>query len=143
MPDMEKIPTIMLVVAAALQDISGRWLVQRRPVDKHHGGLWEFPGGKVETGETARRALVREIEEELGIQVDPRDCATLTFADSAREDRAGSIVILLYKIERWMGEPQAETGAVLDWVDEHGLTELTMPPLDQRLRSLLISLSAR
>ena len=139
---MEKIPTIMLVVAAALKDESGRWLVQRRPSHKHHGGLWEFPGGKVEAGETARQALVREIEEELGIQVDPRDCATLTFADSAGEDRAGSIVILLYKIERWKGEPQAETGAVLDWVDQQGLTELTMPPLDQRLRSLLISLSA-
>ena len=139
---MEKIPTIMLVVAAALQDEFGRWLVQRRPVQKHHGGLWEFPGGKVEAGENARQALVREIEEELGLQVDPRDCATLTFADSAGEDRARSIVILLYKIERWKGEPQAETGALLDWVDQQGLTELTMPPLDQRLRSLLLSLSA-
>ena len=63
---VENIPTWTCVVALALRDGKGRWLMHRRPADKHHGGLWEFPGGKVETGETPRNALVRETEEELG-----------------------------------------------------------------------------
>ena len=65
---VENIPTWTCVVALALRDGKGRWLMHRRPADKHHGGLWEFPGGKVETGETPRNALVREIEEELGLR---------------------------------------------------------------------------
>ena len=68
---VENIPTWTCVVALALRDGKGRWLMHRRPADKHHGGLWEFPGGKVETGETPRNALVREIEEELGLVIEP------------------------------------------------------------------------
>jgi 8-oxo-dGTP diphosphatase len=129
----------MVVVAAALFDESGRVLMQRRPLDKHHGGLWEFPGGKVEPGETPVVALVREIDEELGIDLDPADIRPLTFAtrDHARDGPA--MVLLLYTCSRWSGEPCCEPGARLEWVGRAGLAQLEKPPLDVILAEVVFS----
>jgi 8-oxo-dGTP diphosphatase len=93
---VENIPTWTCVVALALRDGKGRWLMHRRPADKHHGGLWEFPGGKVETGETPRNALVREIEEELGLVIEPAACAPVGFAEETSGEGRPPIVIMLY-----------------------------------------------
>jgi len=93
---VENIPTWTCVVALALRDGKGRWLMHRRPADKHHGGLWEFPGGKVETGETPRNALVREIDEELGLVIEPAACAPVGFAEETSGEGRPPIVIMLY-----------------------------------------------
>ncbi len=131
----------LLVVAAALvagEGSEARLLLQQRPLGKHHGGLWEFPGGKVEPGETPAAALARELAEELGIAVDPADLAPLTFAvHEAAVTGATSgrdLVLLLYRCAAWRGTPVAEEGAALQWVDGATLRSLaipeTMPPLD-------------
>lgn len=91
----------MLVVAAALIAADGRILVQQRPLDKHHGGLWEFPGGKVEPGETPEAALARELAEELGIGVEAADLYPVAFSRGSAGDRP--MVLLLYRAERWEG----------------------------------------
>jgi 8-oxo-dGTP diphosphatase len=93
------------VVAAALVDAQGRVLVQQRPPGKQMAGLWEFPGGKLESGETPEAALVRELAEELGIAVDPADLAPLTFAS---EPLGGKhLLLLLYLCRAWTGAPAA------------------------------------
>ncbi len=118
---------LMLVVAGALFDAGGRVLVQRRPDGKQHGGLWEFPGGKVERDETPAHALARELAEELGIAVDPGECTALGFATTER------IVLLLYRCNSWRGDPVATDGAVVDWVAPEALAALSMPPADADL----------
>lgn len=127
----------LLVVAAALvagEGSEGRLLLQQRPLGKHHGGLWEFPGGKVEPGETPAAALARELAEELGIAVDPADLAPLTFAVHEAGTSGRDLVLLLYSCHAWRGTPVAEEGAALQWVDGATLRSLaipeTMPPLD-------------
>lgn len=121
----------VLVVAAALIDRAERVLVQRRPRQAQHGGLWEFPGGKVEPGETLAAALVRELAEELGIVVAPEACQPAGFVD------APPIVLLLYACRAWTGEPVAGAGAALRWVDRAALAGLAMPPGDQALLGAL------
>jgi len=112
----------------------GRILMHRRPLEKHHGGLWEFPGGKVEPGEFPAHALARELAEELGIVLDPAELSPVRFAQSDRATGDRPIVILLYSATRWDGEPRAlEAGAVIDWFDEQGLALLNKPPLDEVL----------
>ena len=117
----------MLVVAAALRNPAGQLCLQRRPGDKHHGGLWEFPGGKVEAGESPGTALCRELAEELGIALDPADLAPCGFAADER------IVILLYACRRWQGEARALEGGAVDWFAAEALTAQPMPPLDYPL----------
>lgn len=117
----------MLVVAAALIDADRRVLVQQRPEGKQHAGLWEFPGGKVEPGETAEAALVRELAEELTIEVAPDALVPAGFATNPQ------IVLLLYVVRDWRGEPVATDGAALRWVDPIALDTLQMPPADQAL----------
>lgn len=117
----------LLVVGAALFDDTGRVLVQRRPDGKQHGGLWEFPGGKVEPGETPEVALVRELAEELGIVVAVDKLTVASFAT------APGIVLLLYACRTWTGTPAATDGATLSWVDSVLLGELAMPPVDRPL----------
>ncbi|MDY7099063.1 MAG: (deoxy)nucleoside triphosphate pyrophosphohydrolase [Pseudomonadota bacterium] len=123
----------LFVVAGALQARDGRWLLQRRPEGKHHAGLWEFPGGKVETAEIAVESLCRELAEELGIGVDPTDCTPLAFAESHGDDSERAIVILLYKVTCWSGEARALEGGAVDWFTTESLPLPTMPPLDQAL----------
>ncbi|MFA6122650.1 MAG: (deoxy)nucleoside triphosphate pyrophosphohydrolase [Sphingomonas sp.] len=118
----------MLVVAAALVDAAGRVLVQRRPLGKALAGLWEFPGGKVESGETPEAALVRELEEELGIAVAPAALAPVTFASEPLADR--HLLLLLYLCHAWQGEPQALDASALAWHTPTALQGLEMPPAD-------------
>lgn len=118
----------MLVVAAALVDGAGRVLVQRRPPGKALAGLWEFPGGKVEAGETPEAALVRELEEELGVVVAPTALAPLTFASAPLADR--HLLLLLYVCRVWTGEPQALDATAIKWHAPADLRGLEMPPAD-------------
>ncbi|MGY4396191.1 8-oxo-dGTP diphosphatase [Sphingomonas sp. UYAg733] len=126
------------VVAAALIDPAGRVLVQQRPPGKMMAGLWEFPGGKLEPGETPEAALIRELEEELGIIV---SAAALSPAAFASEPLGGRhLLLLLYICRDWAGEAQALDAVALDWVDIAGLRALAMPPADRPLIDLLEAL---
>ena len=127
----------MLVVAAALQRADGHWLMQRRPEGKHHAGLWEFPGGKVEPFELPSQALVRELTEELGISC---DCAALEpagFAETPAHEVGRKIVILLYILGTWEGEPEALEGGAIAWFTLAEVLALAKPPLDVMLAAQL------
>ena len=112
--------------------------MHRRPEGKHHGGLWEFPGGKVESHEVPAQALVREIGEELGLVVDPDDLEPATFAQESSGAREKPIVILLYTCA-WDGSPvQALEGGVVDWFTPGAIGKLDKPPLDVALARRLL-----
>ncbi len=123
----ETIVARLIVVAAALVDASGRVLMQRRPAGKAHAGLWELPGGKVETGETAAAALARELHEELGIMVDEGDLQPIDFAVDRK------MVLLLFRCRQWHGAATALTADALQWNDPATLATLPMPTLDVAL----------
>lgn len=138
---MENSSTVMIVVALALVSPDGKVLMQQRPLNKAHGGLWEFPGGKLEPGETPEEAVVREIDEELGVSIDLADLSPLSFAS----DRPGSgkrpVLLLLYTASRWLGAPKAlEAGTRVSWASIDALLALPMPPLDVPLAQTLIPL---
>ena len=123
------------MVAAALVDGARRVLLQRRSPDRAMAGLWEFPGGKVEPDERPEAALVRELEEELGIEV---DAAALTPAAFASADNAGRhMLLLLYLCRKWRGEPRPLDAAGLAWVLPADMAALPMPPADEPLIPLL------
>lgn len=116
--------------------------MHRRPQGKHHGGLWEFPGGKVEPNERPRDALVREIAEELGIALSAVDLEPCGFAESAASDGQPPLVILLYRSLRWDGEPQALEGGEVAWLEPGEILALPRPPLDIALCEGLFEKSA-
>lgn len=122
--------SLVLVVAGAMQRRDGLWLMHQRPLGKHHGGLWEFPGGKVEVAENTREALCRELAEELGIRVWASDCEALYFAETPREEQLPAIVILLYKVARWQGDPQPLEGSAVGCFSPREIDSLAKPPLD-------------
>ena len=126
---MKIFSTVRLVVAIALVDSAGRVLMQRRRSGGEHGGLWEFPGGKVESGESPEAALIREIDEELGLDISADYLVPLTFAGEGREV-AMPIVILLYTCRRWTGEPECRDADAIAWFDPQRISALDMPPLD-------------
>jgi 8-oxo-dGTP diphosphatase len=126
------------VVAGVLCAEDGRLLMHKRPDHKAHGGLWEFPGGKVEPWETPVNALIRELREELGIAIDPDDCAPACFAEGSNAAGDCAIVILLYTIARWQGEPQALEGGAVDWFTPERIAALEKPPLDIALARRLL-----
>ncbi|MEM6858654.1 MAG: (deoxy)nucleoside triphosphate pyrophosphohydrolase [Pseudomonadota bacterium] len=126
-------PDLIWVVAGALQRADGLWLMHQRPFEKHHGGLWEFPGGKIEVAEKPKEALCRELYEELGIRVTVDDCKPLGFEESLIQSDVPAIVILLYRIARWDGEPAALEGESVGWFAPDEIERLHKPPLDQRL----------
>jgi 8-oxo-dGTP diphosphatase len=133
---------IQVVVAAALMNNDNCVLMQCRPAHKQHGGLWEFPGGKVDQGETTREAIVREIVEELGVTIDPANLFEISFAASERVSGKGSIVLLLYGCREWRGDPRClEDGAAVAWYDIAAVQSLSMPPLDVPLAQALLRLS--
>ncbi|TXC71509.1 (deoxy)nucleoside triphosphate pyrophosphohydrolase [Sphingomonas ginsenosidivorax] len=133
------VPNILLpVVAAALVDADGRVLLQQRPADKSLAGLWEFPGGKVESGETPEDALIRELEEELGIAVPHACLAPAAFASAPLGDR--HLLLLLYIARKWVGVPRALEATVLKWVRPADMHALPMPPADRPLIGLLDAL---
>ena len=105
--------------------------MHRRPLHKHHGGLWEFPGGKVEAGETPGNALVREIGEELGVRLSCDVLEPVGFAQTGVGSSGKAIVILLYKARDWDGDPRAlEQGAEIAWCTVGEIFALPRPPLD-------------
>jgi 8-oxo-dGTP diphosphatase len=132
-----EIPTTLVVVALALERGDGRILMQQRPPEKAHGGLWEFPGGKVEPGETPRNAVVREINEELAIALDPATLTPACFAESTPPAGERAIVILLYTAAVWTGDPHAVEGGACGWFTRAEIAGLAMPPLDYDLLARL------
>lgn len=128
----------LLVVAAALVDADGRVLLQQRPPGKAMAGLWEFPGGKVEADETPEAALIRELEEELGIRTHASCLAPATFASEALGER--HLLLLLYVCRKWQGLPEARHATELKWVKPSQMYALEMPPADLPLIGLLDSL---
>ena len=134
---MAEIPTWLPVVALALQRQDGCWLMHRRPEGKHHAGLWEFPGGKVEPNEKPKESLVREIAEETGICVQEGDLLPAGFADGGISADGKEIVILLYKTAVYSGEPVALEGGELGWFEPEAVARLDKPPLDIALARVL------
>ncbi|MFZ1725764.1 MAG: 8-oxo-dGTP diphosphatase MutT [Albidovulum sp.] len=118
----------ILVSAVALIDTDGRVLLARRPVGKSLAGLWEFPGGKVEPGETPENALIRELKEELGIDTWSSCLAPLTFASHSYPDF--HLLMPLFACRRWQGTPHAREGQELAWVRATNLKNYPMPPAD-------------
>ncbi len=128
---MEKNPTMLFVVAVALTNQDGEILLQRRPAGKSMAGLWEFPGGKVDGGESPESALVRELHEELGIEVSTANLAPITFASEPLGDR--NLLLLLYRCTEWLGEPAALDSPELRWLVPSEMHGLAMPPADMPL----------
>ncbi len=126
---------IVLVVAVALVDGDGRVLLAQRPAGKMMAGLWEFPGGKVQPGEAPEAALIRELKEELGIDVSEACLAPLTFA-SHRYERF-HLLMPLYVCRRWNGDVAAREGQALAWVRPLKLDQYAMPPADKPLIAML------
>lgn len=122
---------LLLVAAAALVDADGRVLICQRPQGKQLAGLWEFPGGKVEAGETPEACLIRELEEELGIAVTHACLAPFVFA--SHEYESFHLLMPLYLIRRWSGTPRAREHAALAWVKPAKLGDYPMPPADPPL----------
>ena len=118
----------ILVVAAALIDKDGRVLLAQRPLNKSMAGLWEFPGGKVEDGENPEDALIRELNEELGIDTWGSCLAPLSFASHSYKDF--HLLMPLFACRKWMGTPMAIEGQVLKWVSKNDLKNYAMPPAD-------------
>ena len=136
---MQNFSTPVFVVAVALIDEDRRVLLQRRRLGSEHGGLWEFPGGKIEPGETPQAAALREIDEELAVVLDPAALVPLTFAsdaDSPPPPRR-AVVILLYTCRSWQGEAECRDGEEIRWFAPSELTGLEMPPLDYPLAAAI------
>ena len=129
---------ILTVAACALVDPDGRVLLAQRPEGKPMAGLWEFPGGKVETGETPEQTLIRELEEELGIVVKEACLAPLTFASHSYPDF--HLLMPLYVCRRWDGTVTAMEGQKLTWVRPNRLRDYPMPPADVPLVAHLTTL---
>jgi 8-oxo-dGTP diphosphatase len=131
----ENAAQLLIVTAAAMIDVDGRVLVQQRPPGKPMAGLWEFPGGKVEAGETPEVALIRELHEELGVIVDHSCLAPAVFASEPLENR--HLLLLVYVLRKWSGVPVARHATALAWKRPIELHALDMPPADRPLIGLL------
>ena len=126
---------LLLVAACALVDTDNRVLIAQRPEGKTLAGLWEFPGGKIEPGETPEETLVRELHEELGVTTWPSCLAPLTFASHAYE--TFHLLMPLYICRRFDGIPLAREGQTLKWVRTSALRDYPMPPADEPLIPVL------
>jgi 8-oxo-dGTP diphosphatase len=129
---------LLLVAAVALVDSDGRVLISQRPAGKQLAGLWEFPGGKVEAGERPEQALIRELKEELNIDVAESCLAPLTFASHAYDDF--HLLMPLYVCRRWKGHVVSHEGQALKWVRARELRDYPMPPADVPLIPHLVEL---
>jgi 8-oxo-dGTP diphosphatase len=119
---------LVLVSAVALVDIDGRILLAQRPAHKSMGGLWEFPGGKIEADESPEAALIRELQEELDINTSESCLAPLSFASHAYDDF--HLLMMLFVCRRWHGQPRPVEGGALKWVWPNQLRDYPMPPAD-------------
>ena len=128
---------LLLVVAAAMIDAEGRVLIAQRPAHKSLGGLWEFPGGKVEPGESPEAALARELKEELDVQVEPETLDPFAFASHAYDDF--HLLMPLYTLENWRGNPIAKEAQALAWALPQQLGAYPMPPADKPLVEALVN----
>jgi len=130
---------LVLVAAVAMIDIDGRVLIAQRPPGKSMAGLWEFPGGKVDPGETPEEALVRELREELGVETTGSCLAPIAFASHGYE--SFHLLMPLYACRKWQGTPRPHEGQTLKWVEVRALADYPMPPADipliAQLRDLL------
>ena len=129
---------IMLVAACALVDPDRRVLIAQRPQGKMFPGLWEFPGGKLEEGETPEAALIRELEEELGISTKSACLAPLAFVSHTYE--SFHLLMPLYVCRKWQGTPQPREHVALKWVRPQALRDYPMPPADEPLIAPLCDL---
>jgi 8-oxo-dGTP diphosphatase len=126
---------IVLVVAVVLVDPDGRVLIAKRPEGKAMAGLWEFPGGKVDPGETPEAALIRELKEELGVDTAESCLAPLTFASHAYDDF--HLLMPLYVCRRWKGIVTPQEGQEVTWVRPMRLSDYQMPPADKPLIAMI------
>lgn len=133
-------PSLLLVTAAALVAENGQVLLQQRSAHRSMAGLWEFPGGKIESGETPEQALARELAEELGIIVTEDALVPAAFASAPLGE--SRLLLLLYLVRRWEGEPQPLDAAALRWVTVDDMRDLPMPPADVPLVEALAKLIA-
>jgi 8-oxo-dGTP diphosphatase len=126
-----RVKPLVLVAAAALIDVDGRVLICKRPQGKQLAGLWEFPGGKVEEGETPEVCLIRELNEELGIEVTQACLAPFVFTSHGYD--SFHLLMPLYLCRRWTGVVRAKEHEALAWVTPNKLTDYPMPPADAPL----------
>jgi len=126
---------VVLFVAVALIDVDGRVLLAERPEGKSMAGLWEFPGGKVHDGETPEAALIRELKEELGIDVTASCLAPFTFASHGYPEF--HLLMPLYVCRKWHGSVTPREGQRLAWVRPNRLADYAMPPADKPLVAML------
>jgi 8-oxo-dGTP diphosphatase len=132
---LKKNPTLLFVVAVALVRVDGLILLQKRPEGRDMAGLWEFPGGKLEDGEKPEEALVRELAEELGIEVERTDLRPACFASAPLGEK--NLLLCLYICHAWRGVAEAREGQELGWFDIDTMRTLPMPPADLPLIELL------
>ncbi|ODR96343.1 NTP pyrophosphohydrolase [Methyloceanibacter stevinii] len=135
MTDSAGAKPLVLVAACALVDDRGRVLISQRPEGKPLAGLWEFPGGKLEEGETPEHGLVRELNEELGIAIELTSLKPLTFSSFPYPDF--HLLMPIYACWRWLGQVTAKEGQAMAWVSPAALGEYAMPPADEPLKGLL------
>jgi 8-oxo-dGTP diphosphatase len=128
-------PPLLLVVACALVDPDGRVLLAKRPPGKPLAGLWEFPGGKIEPGETPEAALIRELKEELDIEITGKCLAPLSFTSHTYPEF--HLLMPLYVCRRWDGDIAPQQGQQLAWVRAQKLADYAMPPADEPLKAVL------
>ncbi len=126
---------VLVVAACALVDIDGRVLLAQRPEGRSLAGLWEFPGGKVEPGETPEEAVIRELREELAIDVSESCLAAFTFASHTYDDF--HLLMPLYVCRRWEGQISAQEGQQIAWVRPNRMSTYPMPPADVPLVAML------
>ena len=129
---------ILLVVACALVDTDRRVLIAQRPEGKHMANMWEFPGGKIEPGETPEAAIIRELREELDVETKEACLAPLSFASHTYEHM--HLLMPLYVCRRWQGTPIAKEHQALKWVRPQALRDYPMPPADEPLIAALCDL---
>nr|WP_295890048.1 (deoxy)nucleoside triphosphate pyrophosphohydrolase [uncultured Devosia sp.] len=130
--------SLLLVVAVALVDADRRVLIAQRPEGKAMAGLWEFPGGKVEAGETPEAALIRELDEELGISTKEACLAPVSFASHSYDNF--HLLMPLYACRKWQGTPEPREHSALKWVRPQQLRNYPMPPADEPLIAALCDL---
>jgi 8-oxo-dGTP diphosphatase len=138
LPPLSADRRIILVAAALLIDDQSRVLLAQRPEGKPMAGLWEFPGGKVDEGELPEMALVRELEEELGIKTSPGCLLPLTFASHAYEDF--HLLMPVFACRVWEGKPEGREGQKLAWVPKQEWRHYNMPPADDHMLPILFEL---